>query len=212
MEQLRKWFDNIWYHYKVPILLVAALIVIAVVLISSSVSKPKVDMQVLYLTEHPVVYPEKNAALASAISAYAEDLNGDGKVIVTVQNLHFGAGYAKDVIQSNRMTFATQMMTGDCMLIAADAYGLTYAATTNFLGTLTDLTDQTVCDGYGWDAKDSMLLKSAYMTVWDGDLYFALRGYTDDSVTDRFSDSEKRYEAAKETLRRIMSDSSDGKE
>ena len=79
-----KWYQNIWFHHKGPIIaIVLAVVILGVLLYSSHMTDPT-DIYILHITESPEVYKEKTISLNETITKYAEDKNGDGKITVYI--------------------------------------------------------------------------------------------------------------------------------
>lgn len=86
-ERVRNWID---YHWK-PVLAILVLVacVVSLVLYTLGVGRTVADYQIAYLGSY-ALSDEAEAALVSAVAAVGEDLNGDGQVLVTV-NQYTGA-------------------------------------------------------------------------------------------------------------------------
>ena len=112
-----KWYKNIWYHYKIPICLIGFFAFALFFFAYSSVTKEKIDLYVMYITEDPEVYTEKVNALESTLSLYTDDKTGDGEIVVFVDNIFIGDDHEDDVVYQNKERIMTAHRAGSCMLI-----------------------------------------------------------------------------------------------
>lgn len=80
-----KW-DNFWYHYKRLVWLIAALAVIAIVIAVQTVTKDPADFEIVAVTEE-ALFPTEIESLERYLASNADDVDGDGKVEVTLENL-----------------------------------------------------------------------------------------------------------------------------
>lgn len=75
--------ENFWYHYKIPVLIVAACLVTGCYLLFQQAAIPKADYEVAVVS--PEYYSDEQlSALQAVIAAAGTDVTGDGQVIVTV--------------------------------------------------------------------------------------------------------------------------------
>lgn len=79
-----KW-ENFWYYHKFHLLIALLVIALAAGVIYELTSKEEPDYQIALLTQ--TSYPEAlTAALEQQIAQYGEDLNGDGRVLVSINS------------------------------------------------------------------------------------------------------------------------------
>lgn len=84
-----KW-ENFWFHHKLKFWLILFTVVVAVVGITQLFTRDKPDYYVLLITEIAYTNPEREA-LSALLEDYGEDLDGDGKVEVQVENCIYSA-------------------------------------------------------------------------------------------------------------------------
>ncbi len=78
--------QNLWYHYKVPILIGTALLVMVCWFGYDILTKNPADYNVVVVTETPLIRTETDA-LQAYIGECGEDVDGDGEVEVAIENL-----------------------------------------------------------------------------------------------------------------------------
>lgn len=86
----RSWWENFWYHHKLAFWLGLFALVALVILVVQLVNKDDPDYRLLLLTEKPYTTQEL-AALESLLAPYGEDIDGDGKVEIRVENCLYSA-------------------------------------------------------------------------------------------------------------------------
>ena len=81
------WFTNVfWYHYGKFALLGLVLVVIAVWLTVDALHKEVYDLNLVIAANGPVTDTDATA-LHAALMKEAEDVNGDGKVLINIQTI-----------------------------------------------------------------------------------------------------------------------------
>ena len=81
------WFTNVfWYHYGKFALLGLVLVVIAVWLTVDALHKEVYDLNLVIAANGPVTDTDATA-LPAALMKEAEDVNGDGKVLINIQTI-----------------------------------------------------------------------------------------------------------------------------
>ncbi len=86
----KEWYGYIWDYYKVHILGGIAAVIFLIVLINSMLNTVKYDTNINYITTD-VLTTEKADELALMCSANSDDLNGNGRVDVAINQLNFTA-------------------------------------------------------------------------------------------------------------------------
>lgn len=77
-----KW-ENFWYYHKFHVLIAVLIVLLLIFLVRDLTEKHEPDYQIGILTETQL--PEEvRSVLEQKLAAYGEDLNGDGRVLVSV--------------------------------------------------------------------------------------------------------------------------------
>ena len=84
-QRIGRWFHDYWYYYGPKIVVVAVLIAIVASLVVYFVNQEKPDYYVGFVTAKGLTGDQTNT-LRNALTAYAEDINGDGKVVVQIDD------------------------------------------------------------------------------------------------------------------------------
>ena len=83
-----KW-ENFWYHHKLKFWLILFAVVVVTIMVVQGIKKDDPDYRVLLLTKE--LYSAQDlAALEALLEQYGEDLDGDGKVEIQVENCQYG--------------------------------------------------------------------------------------------------------------------------
>ena len=88
---MKETFENFWYHYKVPFLIAAAVLVTGCYLLFQHSAVPAADYEVAVVS--PAYFSDEQlTALRTTLAAAGTDVNGDGEVIVTVHRYRLEIG------------------------------------------------------------------------------------------------------------------------
>ena len=83
-----KW-ENFWYHHKLKFWLILFAVVVVTIMVVQGINKDDPDYRVLLLTKE--LYSAQDlAALEALLEQYGEDVDGDGKVEIQVENCQYG--------------------------------------------------------------------------------------------------------------------------
>lgn len=113
-----KW-ANFWYHYKWVTLISLFAVVVLTVILVQMLTQEKEDYRLALVTEK-VVPTTVLEELEAELAAYGKDLNGDGKVLVSVENLYIGG--QDQMAMANQQKFILYLSAGDPMFFAFDDY------------------------------------------------------------------------------------------
>lgn len=206
-----KWYENIWYHHKFHIIVGVLLIAFIAILFYSSNMNDPTDMYILYITETPEVYTEKTDALTSVLTEYAEDKNGDGKVVLYIENIYIGEEFDSANVYTNKEKIMTALRSGDCMFIIAEAYGAEYIKDSESCAEIAsnfpeNVTGSFEYDGtmWNWNGSDFKESNTQLKTIFgDLDLYFGTRVY-EGTIAELTENSKENHEAAEKLLNAIV--------
>lgn len=118
------WLENFWYHHKWAFLGGVFAAVVATVLVVQLVTRDLPDYHVLLMTKQAYLDPDIEA-MEDLLAQYGQDLDGDGKVEVAIQNCRID----KDTnLQQNSgfQIVQAHLMAGDVLFFVWDegAYDL----------------------------------------------------------------------------------------
>jgi len=120
----KSWWENFWYHHKWTFWGCVFAAVVATVLVVQLVTRDPADYQVLLMTKQTHMEADVTA-MEQLLAQYGKDLDGDGKVEVSIQNCRI----AKDTNQQYNSGFQmvqAHLMAGDVLFFVWDesAYDL----------------------------------------------------------------------------------------
>lgn len=115
-------WENFWYHHKLKFWLILFAAVVLVVAVVQMGNRDDPDYRVLLLTEEYYSQPEL-AALESLLTPYGEDVDGDGKVEIRVENCLYGA-HVEQTRNSGIQTVQAHLVAADRMffIMEPDCY------------------------------------------------------------------------------------------
>ena len=111
-----KW-ANYWYHYKWVTLISLFALVVLIVILVQMFSREKEDYRLALVTEK-IVSTTVLEELETELASYGRDLNGDGKVVVSIENLYIGG--QDQMSMANQQKFILYLSAGDPMFFAFD--------------------------------------------------------------------------------------------
>lgn len=105
--------QNWWFYHKVPLIVTILLAGVAFSIVYSIVSQVEPDYTVALLTSYTM--PESGTKeLERCISAYADDRNGDGQVVVEVANYVFSSSVPSTLNEGEQLQAEMVKLTADC--------------------------------------------------------------------------------------------------
>lgn len=118
----RSRWDNFWYHHKLKFWLILFAVVVLVILVVQTINKDNPDYRVLLLSEE--LYSEAElAAMETLLKPYGEDLDGDGKVEIQIENCQYGP-HVEQTKNSGIQQVQAHLVAADRMffIMEPDAY------------------------------------------------------------------------------------------
>lgn len=110
----KSWLENFWYHHKVGILVGGFTLIALVILVVHTVTRERPDYTAVLVTENALL-PDEVTYLEQVLVQYGEDVNGDGEIVVQINNLFLGGKqYANQDV--NAQSLQMQLITGDTLL------------------------------------------------------------------------------------------------
>lgn len=209
-----KWYENIWFHHKFHILIGALLVIFIAVLFFSTNMNDTTDMYILFVTDSPEIYTEKTETLKSILTQYASDKNGDGEVLLYIENLYIGEEFDSANVYKNKEKIMTALRSGNSMFVIADNIGAQYLIAADVCADLTEIITENGAenldlDGKMWNWTDSEFKSENnefYEMFDDIPLYFGIRVF-EGTISELTENATQNYEMAKDLLFAIASNS-----
>ena len=175
-------WENFWYHHKLKFWLITFAVVVLTVLVVQIINKDDPDYRVLLLSEKTYSVQELEA-LSALLEQYGEDIDGDGKVEIQVENCIYGA-HVEQTKNSGIQQVQAHLVAGDRMFFMFEPDAYKY-----FTRTLPNIAGGEVDFFATIDADVSGLMEEDTIWNWKGDsrpvpelqervpnLYFGIRG------------------------------------
>lgn len=113
------WWSNIWYHYKV-VIIVALLFVLAVFfIIFEEVHKERADISIMMIANNGL--EERSKELEEFFERYTDDIDGNGYVHVEVIMIPMNPYTDPTVYTGYQQKFIAQVQTGEGMIVITDS-------------------------------------------------------------------------------------------
>ena len=179
-----KW-ENFWYHHKLKFWLITFAVVVLIILVVQIIRRDDPDYRVLFITEQPYLDKELDE-LASYLEQFGDDLDGDGKVEVRVQNCCINADQSRN---SGIQQIQAHLINGDRLFFVWDPEAYEFFKTTvldesdagmDFLATITEQDAGLIEEGKVWSWSEDSSRTEALKERWP-DLYFGVRAGKEDS-------------------------------
>lgn len=192
----RSKIENIWYHYKSAILISIFLIFTLLFCLHSCVTKTEYDIQVYYVVGSSSMYTEQLDWIEQAVELHCGDVNGDGKVHVSMTGLRVGE--YSDTAQ--RAQFMTPVQAGEIMLFFGDLGGMEYLHEMGYLQSIKPYVENPDSD-YLWKVNGTGLATQieGFELFSDVDLYVGLRT-TENTISMSMEEGEKNFNVALKTF------------
>ncbi len=176
----RSWLENVWYHHKVGILIGGLALIAWVFILVQTLTRVHPDYNAVMVTETALL-PQEVDYLEGVLAEYGEDLNGDGKVVVQINNLYLG-GKVNTNQNANAQSLQMQLVMGDTLLYLYEpmyAERLTAVGSDNAHCFLTELpldTNGISEDKLSWNwAKHPRREQDVFLKEFPQDLCFGVR-------------------------------------
>ncbi len=132
-SDLKKWFENFWYHYKAHTIIGAVALVTLIICITQIATREESDFHLLYAGPQNIAYRDK-AYMQDAVEAIADDYNNDGEIAVTFSDIVMlspeereaaeenGAVFDNEFIMSSLSEFDQHIMNGETVICFLSPY------------------------------------------------------------------------------------------
>lgn len=209
-------FSNFWYYHKYHVLIGIIALAVLIYLSTSLLMKEKYDYEIICVLQNPVISRANGDYLSETDGAYlyeedadyiekflescGEDINGDGKVTVSVSYINIeGDEMTSSEIQDHLEQILTALRTGECLIVLGDGYGMDFLSEADALEDISYMSENLAYDGHAVCLNDSLSEK-----IGRGDedipIYIGLRYFTgtlaqiSDEKKTEFANAEKLVE------------------
>ena len=172
-------WENFWYHHKLKFWLILFAVVVTVVVVVQMVKRDDPDYRVMLITAD--LYTDKDLdELATYLEKYGEDLDGDGKVEVQIENCTINADQSRN---SSIQQIQAHLVSADRMFFIWDPDGYAFFKKTvmdeadvgmDFLATIPVQDAGLIEGGKVWSWSEDDRRSDAMKERWP-DLYFGVR-------------------------------------
>ena len=211
--------SNFWYYHKYHVIIAVVAVAVLIYLSTSLVMKEKYDYEIICVLQNPVItrengdylsdgsdektyiYEEDSDYLKRYLESVGDDLNGDGKVTVSISYINIeGNRETATEIQKHKEQILTALRTGECMILLGDKTGFDFLSEADALEDLSSLTRVPLA----YDGKALLLNDRLGEKIGRGDedipIYIGLRVFNgtlaqmSDQKKEDFANAEKLIE------------------
>jgi len=165
------WFSNLWYYYKWHILVGALVLLVLGISLVQCIKNEKPDVSILYVADMDLGNSNRDK-VEQLVSAYYEDVTGDGKKILSLAFMNQNDKNTKDRIQ-------TEVIAGEHTLYFVDRASFDWLSKYNVLAPLKDVLGErpeNALNDYGIEIKYLDLAEAEGFNDMPRDTIMCLRG------------------------------------
>lgn len=200
----KKAIENFWYHYRYILLGTLFVIGVASFLIIDYVNTPKSDISVIVLPDEGLSLrlPE----LEKFLEKYAVDVNGDGKIHVSIMHIPVMNQNDPTISMANQAKLMAEMQSGRTVLIISNAE---CDAMIDAEGLYTDLTgeypDNDMITERGLILDNDKIRDAMKWDAIPTDMYIGMR-IPSKTIGNSLEKMEKTYDIAKTMFDKLVDD------
>ena len=86
---IKKWFENLWYHYKWFIITAVLAVFVITVVTAQCATRPQYDLSLVVSFTKTAMSTEQIEVIKTGLTKYAKDYNGDGEINLNLINCTF---------------------------------------------------------------------------------------------------------------------------
>ena len=131
------WFKNYWYYYKIPVIITACVLIMAVWFIVDQVTRVDDDFRLCIVTDAELI-SEQYDPLLEAFEPYVDDFNGDRRVSTGVQYLNLAKNPADEVQMTAYEQIVTIFFDRAVSILLVDDYTFEYLRNSDGVAPLAD--------------------------------------------------------------------------
>lgn len=215
MDKVKKWFENVWYHYKFHIICVIFFAIFLVIVTGQMMSKEEIDINILYAGPNYVT-SEIPSMKNAFIQTMSYDYNGDGEKVVHVTDITLLTDAqlsqrAKDAaaigekflydpsdIQDAKTKFELEIFSGEAIICLVDEYWFDYVNESSGFLPLAEVLGykpDNMINEYGVYLKDTAF--GQFYTVFENlpdNIVLCIRRMTTTTIFKSTKKEETRYE------------------
>lgn len=195
--------SNFWYHNKVWILFTAFIAAVVIFIVYDAATREKPDLTVMMISNNGLSLRQDE--LEEFFEKYTDDLNGDGKVHVSVIIMPLDSHSTSTDQQSYQSKFLAQLQSAESIMVITDSN-----TNPDFLEIMKpdlskDFPDNPYIDEYGLSLNFGFLAEEFKYEYMPNDVHLSMR-IPINTVSDSLEDMEKSYDVSFEVFSRIVED------
>lgn len=199
----KEWIANFWYHNKLWICFGVFIAAVIIFITYDTLSREKPDLTVMMIANNGLSVRQDE--LEEFFEKYTDDLNGDGKVHVSVIIAPLDPNSADTTQSAYQTKWLAQLQTSECIMVITDSN-----TEEDFLNIMKhdlakDFDDATYIDEYGLSLNFKFLAEKLKYEYMPNDVHLSMRVPVQ-TLSDSKEDMEKSYEKSFKVFKRIVED------
>jgi len=209
---LKRKFDNFWYHHKAKVIISAIFLTFIIICIVQCATKTKGDVNIAYIGAAEINPAQYDSLQTALIEIFGRDLDGDGKIQVEFTRfLYMTSVQAEDARAKGNAVDMQSLMTVQTRinLEFAEGNNIIYFIDPEVYRELSNRGWEFMLldDSLGYepdDAYDFCALKLGSLPCWD--YYYGLNGFPENTIVTvrEMQPSEQNDEKMKESYERNL--------
>ena len=179
------WFKNYWYYYRVPVIFVAAILILVVWMTVDLATKKNPDAR-FYIVSDAQLISEQYETIPDRVSPYLTDINGDGDVSATVYYLNLAKEPEDEVQTAAYQQIITIFYDELISVILVDDYAYNYLYQSEGLEPLSTFGITGGVDEYRIPVRGTSLTEGTTLDLMGRDFYLVFR-----IIPDMYAENEQ---------------------
>lgn len=194
--------SNFWYHNKIILIFIAFLIVVIGFIVYDTITREKPDITVMMIANNGL--SARQDELEAFFEKYTDDLNGDGKVHVSVMIMPLSEG-VDQMQQVYSSKFLAQLQSSQCIIAITDSNTDPYYQDIFKKDLNKDFPDNPYIDEFGFSLNMKLVADELKFEYMPNDVHICMREPIK-TVEDSLEQMQENYKVNFKVFEKIVND------
>lgn len=196
-EEFKKKLSNYWYYYKIHTIVAVIVVICVAFMIKQCSDRVRPDMEVIIISSNVTLSDDKVADIENVLSKYTDDLNKDGRKVVSCNYMNMNQNQDAQVLYAMQTKLIAEIAGSDTALFITDD---TYLDSLKEQQLFLELKDVGLSGQYGIKLSKLPDFKIKDMPAGFNDLNLSIRSFEGTSLdredaSDSYKNSVKVFKA-----------------
>lgn len=196
-EEFKKKLSNYWYYYKIHTIVAVIVVICVAFMIKQCSDRVRPDMEVIIISSNVTLSDDKVADIENVLSKYTDDLNKDGRKVVSCNYMNMNQNQDAQVLYAMQTKLIAEIAGSDTALFITDD---TYLYSLKEQQLFLELKDVGLSGQYGIKLSKLPDFKIKDMPAGFNDLNLSIRSFEGTSLdredaSDSYKNSVKVFKA-----------------